>query len=215
MNRIIVFGDIHGCAEEWRELVLKINPLPQDRLIAVGDLIGKGPDTRGTLDFAHSLPNLTCLTGNHELHFLKAWKSGKLEDLTKDYQKRVLQELGPDLDEYMQWIESWPFYLDLKECLIVHGGIRPGIPLEKQSLEDLTNLRNLEDGRPWHEAYQGKKPVIYGHWARQGLCIKENSIGLDSGCVYGKELSAVILPERKIVQVRARKTYQEVPGKKD
>ncbi len=210
MSKVIIFGDIHGCHEEWRELIEKINPDKKDRLISVGDLICKGPSSRKTLDFAMSLPNLKCIVGNHELHFLKAWKSGDLDDLSKDYQKRALDELGADLGRYIKWIETWPFYLDLEECLVVHAGIRAGIALDKQSPEELCNLRNLEDGTPWNEKYKGKKLIVYGHWARQGLSVKENTIGLDSGCVYGKQLSAVILPERKIVQVQARKAYERV-----
>lgn len=215
MSRIIIFGDVHGCHEEWRDLIEKTKPEKKDILISVGDLICKGPSSKKTLDFALSLPNLKCIVGNHELHFLKAWKSRKLDDLSKDYQKRALDELGKDLNRYMEWIETWPFYLDLEECLVVHAGIRAGIPLEKQSSEELCNLRNLEDGTAWHENYKGKKLIGYGHWARQGLCVKENTIGLDSGCVYGKKLSALILPGREIVQVQAAKVYQAVDSKKD
>ena len=215
MSRTILFGDVHGCYEEWQELIEKIKPEKKDLLISVGDLICKGPSSRKTLDFAMSLPNLKCVIGNHELHFLKAWKSGELDDLSKDYQKRALDEFGSELGRYMKWIESWPFYLDLEECLVVHAGIRSGLTLEKQSPEELCNLRNLEDGMPWHEKYKGKKLIVYGHWARQGLCVKENTIGLDSGCVYGKQLSAVILPERKIIQIEAKKAYQSTDSKRD
>lgn len=210
MSRTIIFGDIHGCLDEWRELLKKISPNKDDQLISVGDLICKGPYSRKTLDFAMSLPNLKCIMGNHELHFLQAWDSKKLGNLSKDYQKHALEDLGDKLDYYMKWISSWPGYIETSEYLVVHGGLRPEIPLKKQSLADLCNLRNLEDGTPWHAHYQSPKPIIYGHWARQGLCVKENSIGLDSGCVYGKKLSAVILPERKIIQVEAKKAYQNV-----
>ncbi len=208
MKRTIIFGDIHGCLDEWQDLIKKINPKPDDQLISVGDLICKGPESFKTIEFARSLPNLKCVLGNHELHFLKAWKSGNLNSLSKDYQKKALKEFGDKLDSAMRWIESWPLYLDLPECLVVHGGIQPDITLEKQKAETLCNLRTLEDGTPWHERYRGKKPVVYGHWARQGLWVRENSIGLDSGCVYGKGLSAVIFPGKEIVQVRARKIYQ-------
>ena len=215
MSKIILFGDIHGCYEEWRELIEKINPDKKDLLISVGDLICKGPSSKKTLDFAMSLPNLQCVVGNHELHFLRAWKANKLDELTKDYQQRALLEMEKDLNRYMKWIETWPFYLDLPECLVVHAGVRSGISLAKQSQEELCNLRNLEDESPWHEHYQDKKLIVYGHWARQGLCIKENSIGLDSGCVYGKQLSAVILPERKIVQIQAKRVCQSTDSKKN
>ncbi len=210
MGKIIIFGDIHGCLDEWRDLIKKIAPTPDDQLISVGDLICKGPESFKTIEFARSLPNLKCVLGNHELHFLKAWKSGNLDSLSKDYQKRALKEFGSKLNETMQWISTWPLYLDLPDCLVVHGGILPDTPIEKQKAETLCNLRNLEDGTAWHEQYRERKPVVYGHWARQGLCVKENSIGLDSGCVYGKELSAVIFPGTEIVQVKARKAYQSV-----
>jgi len=208
MSKTIIFGDVHGCLEEWQELIEKIKPEKNDLLISVGDLICKGPSSRKTLDFARKLPNLKCVVGNHELHFLKAWKAKQLSALSKDYQRRALEELGDDLNSYMQWIDSWPFYLDLPECLVVHAGIRDKISLEKQKPEELCNLRNLEDGSAWHEKYTNKKLIVYGHWARQGLCVKENTIGLDSGCVYGKQLSAIILPERKIVQLQSKKAYQ-------
>lgn len=210
MSRIILFGDVHGCHEEWQALIEKTKPEKKDLLISVGDLICKGPSSRKTLDFAMSLPNLKCVVGNHELHFLKAWKARRLEELSKDYQKRALAEFGKDLNRYMEWIETWPFYLDLEECLVVHAGIRNGTSLEKQIPEELCNLRNLEDGTAWHENYKGKKLIVYGHWARQGLCVKENTIGLDSGCVYGKQLSALILPSREIVQIQARKAYEPI-----
>lgn len=215
MSNIIVFGDIHGCLDEWRTLIEKIGPSPKDILISVGDLICKGPETRKTLDFAKSLPNLQCLVGNHELHFLKAWRSGQFDTLSKDYQKRALSEFGKDLDRYMKWIDTWPYYLDLPECLVVHAGIRAEIALENQKKSELCNLRQLEDGTPWYEKYTGKKPIAYGHWARQGLTVRKNTIGLDSGCVYGKQLSAVIFPKKKIVQVQAKKIYQATDSKKD
>ncbi len=215
MDKIILFGDVHGCYEEWRDLIEKIAPGKDDLLISVGDLICKGPSSKKTLDFAQSLPRLKCVVGNHELHFLKAWKNKRLEELTKDYQKRTLAEFGKDLNRYMEWIETWPYYLDLPECIVVHGGLRAGVALQDQKREELTSLRHLENGTPWYEAYQGKKLVVYGHWARQGLRVRENTIGLDSGCVYGRELSALILPAREIVQLKAKKVYQEPDSKKE
>lgn len=213
MGKTIIFGDIHGCLDEWKDLLKKINPTPDDWLISVGDLICKGPESFKTIEFARSLPNLKCVLGNHELHFLKAWKSGNLESLSKDYQKSALKEFGDQLDSAMRWIETWPLYLDLPECLVVHAGIQPDLSIEKQPTETLCNIRNLKDGTPWFESYGGKKLIVHGHWAKLGLCIKENTIGLDSGCVYGKKLSALILPERKIVQVQARETYQPINSK--
>jgi hypothetical protein len=209
--KTIIFGDIHACYEEWSDLLSKIGPSSDDQLVCVGDLVCKGPSTKKTLDLALSLKNLRCVMGNHELYILNRWLNDDLANLIKDYQHNAVDEMGSELDRYMKYISKWPLYLDLKECIVVHAGLRPGIPLKKQKQEDLVHLRTVEpDDKPWYELYKNKKLVVHGHWAKKGLIVRDNVIGLDTGCVYGKELSAVILPERKIVSVRARKAYQPI-----
>jgi len=210
-KRTIIFGDIHGCYEEWQDLIDKIKPAMTDRLVAVGDLICKGPSSTKTLDMAVKMKNLTCLMGNHEYHFLCAWKENRLNELTKDYQLKTLQEMSKKIDFYMKFIETWPYYLELPECIVIHAGLRPGIPLEQQKYHDLVFLRTIESNNdPWYEHYHGKKLVVHGHWAREGLVIRDNVISLDTGCVYGKELTAVILPSRQIVSVRAQQSYSPI-----
>ena len=213
MPRTIIFGDIHGCWEEWSELLKKVNATPEDRLISVGDLVFKGPSTKKVLDMAVAMPNLKCVTGNHEVHLLNFWKEKRFDRYEKPYQKTAVEELGKNLEKYIRYIETWPFYLDLPECLIIHAGLRPGVPIEEQTREDLTRLRTVEpSGKPWYELYTGKKIVVHGHWAAQGLVVRENVIGLDTGCVYGKELSCVIFPGREIVSVKAKKAYSPISG---
>lgn len=207
MARTIIFGDIHACYQEWQDLLEKLKVSESDRLIAVGDLVCKGPSTLKTLKLARSLKNLQCILGNHEVHLLNLWKKKDIGKPVKEYQREAIEELGDAFDDYMKWIETWPYYLDLEECTVVHAGIIPGIPLNEQNPKDLVTLRTLADNQPWYAPYQGKKLIVHGHWAAQGLVVRENVIGLDSGCVYGKKLSSVVLPERKIVSVPARKQY--------
>ena len=207
MSRTIVFGDIHGCYEEWLELldILKVNH--RDQLISVGDIIFKGPYSGKCLELAMQLPNLKCVLGNHENYFLENYKNGSM-NISKPYHTSIITEFGEKAKTFYDFISTWPLYIDDKNYLVVHAGIKPNISIEKQKRDDLLFLRNLDSqGIPWHEAYTDKKLIIYGHWARQGLTIKTNSIGLDSGCVYGNQLSAVILPERKVVSVNAKKQY--------
>jgi bis(5'-nucleosyl)-tetraphosphatase (symmetrical) len=64
--------------------------------------------------------------------------------------------------------------------------------------------------KPWHFYYLDKKLVIYGHWSVQGLHRTKNTVGLDSGCVYGKQLSAYCLEEDLIYQINAKKCYADV-----
>ena len=42
--------------------------------------------------------------------------------------------------------------------------------------------------------------MVYGHWARQGLHVGPNTLGLDSGCVYGNPLTAWVAEEDRIYQ---------------
>lgn len=207
MGRTIVFGDVHGCFEEWEDLLSKLAVAQSDRLISVGDLICKGPASAQALDLAISIPNLECVVGNHELRFLKCWKAGKTPDI-KPYDRDVVLEMGARFEDYMTYINSWPYYLNLPEILVIHAGLRPGVPLEKQTKEDLTELRTVGlEERPWYDFYEGEKPVAFGHWVRREPFIADRLIGLDTGCVYGGRLSAYILPDRRVVSVPARKEY--------
>ena len=61
--------------------------------------------------------------------------------------------------------------------------------------------------RPWHEFYTGERLVVFGHWARGGLQVAGRVRGLDTGCVYGRKLTAWIAEEDRIVQVDARRAY--------
>jgi len=61
--------------------------------------------------------------------------------------------------------------------------------------------------QPWFRFYRGPWTVVYGHWARKGLVLQDRLRGLDTGCVYGRKLSAWIAEDDSIVQVSARRRY--------
>jgi bis(5'-nucleosyl)-tetraphosphatase (symmetrical) len=62
----------------------------------------------------------------------------------------------------------------------------------------------------WDEWYRGEATVVFGHWARRGLVVRPRVRGLDSGCVYGKQLSAWIAEEDRVVQVDARRAWAPI-----
>jgi len=206
MARTIVFGDVHGCYEEWARLLDLLAIDGSDRLVSVGDLICKGPSSARTLDLALSLPNLTCVLGNHELRFLACRRAGRLPDV-EPYDLAAAREMAGRWDEYMDYIESWPRFLELPEIVVVHAGLHPGISLADQTIEDLTSLRYLEPGRPWYDAWTGPETVVFGHWAREEPMIRDHAIGLDTSCVYGGRLSAWILPDRRIASIPASRIH--------
>jgi len=208
MGRTIFLGDVHGCLAEFQELLDRLAVSSSDRLISVGDLICKGPDSAGVLDLALSLPNLQCVVGNHEARYLEYWRGGD-RPTDKTHDEDTVRQMEPRYREYMAYIASWPLYLSLKEALVIHAGLRPGLPLEQQDLSDLTELREVGPKfRPWYEWYRNGKPAVFGHWVRREPLLLEHAIGLDTGCVYGGELTACILPAREIVSVKARRIYQ-------
>lgn len=205
MDRAIIIGDVHGCYFELRALLEEIQIRPSDRLVFVGDLITKGPADREVLDFVRATRRCESVLGNHEYDLLRFWRR---RDITLSRpQLQTVGSLGGLFDGYMAWIAGFPKLIDLGDQLVVHAGLRPGIPLERQSVEDLTNIRTCGDSNaPWFDQYDGKT-AVFGHWVFNAPHVAKNAIGIDTGCVYGGSLTAVILPERRLVSIPAVKSY--------
>jgi hypothetical protein len=211
-RRTIVIGDVHGCFDELQDLLHDVGARPADRLISVGDLINKGPDSPAVIAWAMRTPNLECVLGNHELRFLNCWRRGVPPDVKPD-DLATYRQFGAGYDDAMRFVARWPLTVSGPGFLVVHAGFDPREGLEWQSAADLTGIRRLKDtGAPWYEAYKGRELVVFGHWARPEPVVRRNAIGLDTGCVYGGALTAVILPERRLVSVPARRAYREKEG---
>lgn len=209
MKRTIIIGDIHGCFQELRMLLRKVKVTPEDRLICAGDLICKGPNSREVLEWAMKAKNLKCVLGNYEHRYLMYWKQGLTPDQNPD-DLATAHQFGSRFDDYMRFIESWPLTIKGPGWLVVHAGFNPRTPISRQSAWEVTNIRRIGSTEtPWYEEYAGKDLVIFGHWVRREPVVRENAIGLDTGCVFGGKLSALILPERRIVSVRALRAYRQ------
>lgn len=212
-QRTIIVGDVHGCIDELHWLLKKCQyRRGADLLVFVGDVLHKGPNSVAVLELIKK-ENARVTLGNHELKFLENFK-GKSKPSPS--MQIVFDQMGEKTAEYSEWISTWPTFIEEEDFLVVHAGLVPGKHPSKTDKRILANIRtwdgegvdlNNENDPAWHELYKGKKLVVYGHWARAGLTVKEKTIGLDSGCVYGEKLSAVILPQRQIVQVDAARTY--------
>lgn len=215
MARTIVVGDIHGCYDELVELLEKSCLGSNDRVVSVGDLIVKGPKNKEVLDLFSNDDRFSSVIGNHDLKVLNFWRGE--ETFLKESQKQACRELDSDKNRYALYLESLPFMLNLNSHAVVHAGIRPGIPLAKQSLQDLIELRTLgddrtsRDGVPWYEQYDAGPTILFGHWPSPTPRKSKNAIGLDTGCVYGHQLTAYVLENNEFIQVRARKIY-DPPG---
>lgn len=211
MPRTIVVGDIHGCYDELMELLAAVRPGPYDRVVAVGDLVTKGDKNREVLNLFMGDQRFHAVIGNHDLALRRYWRGEPVK--LKRSQKHVCAELQADRERYASYLDSLPFMIDLGSHLVVHAGVRPGIPLEEQTAEDLTELRTLgadrtsRKGVPWYEVYNGEKIVLFGHWPDASPRRAPAAIGLDTGCVYGNCLTAYVIETDEFFSVPARRAY--------
>ncbi|HKP62148.1 MAG TPA: metallophosphoesterase family protein [Polyangiales bacterium] len=222
MNRTLIIGDVHGCSRELEDLLDACAFSGGDRLVFVGDLVAKGPDSRGVLALYRRLGAVS-VRGNHDQAVLR-WEDPAARLAVPEKAPphlRLARELSDD-----DWavLQSLPLWLRLPEfqTLIVHGGVVPGLPLEEHDAELLMNMRTLrpdgtgsrrpEDGVLWGSRWPGPERVIFGHHATAGLQRHPFALGLDTGCVYGKELTAYVLPEERLISVPARAQYVPIDG---
>lgn len=210
-GRTLVVGDIHGCYDELLELIEKARVTGDDRVVAVGDLVVKGPKSAAVLDLFQSDNHFSSVVGNHDLALLKFWRGERVE-LTAA-QASTLSELEADAGRYRSYLETLPFMIDLGGHLVVHAGLRPNVSLGSQVRDDLTELRTLgadrtsRDGLPWYEAYDGEPLVLFGHWPALEVRRARRAIGLDTGCVYGNRLTAYVIETEEFLSVPARQAY--------
>ena len=111
------------------------------------------------------------------------------------------------VQKHKTWLLSLPPIIEREDFILVHGGLHPDYGSDTP-VEIATMIR-VVDSRPWYESYTGKKLIIYGHWAVDGLRIRPNTIGLDTGCCFGGHLTAYCLETREVWQVRANAIYKE------
>jgi predicted phosphodiesterase len=212
-SRRIVVGDIHGCYDELMALLDKVKLQANDRVVAVGDLITKGPKSREVLQLFMSDKRFNSVIGNHDLTLRRRWNG---EDVKlKKAQKATNKELKPERDTFAVYLNSLPFIIDLETHLVVHAGLRPQVALHSQTTGDLTHLRSLgpdresKQGTPWYHVYNGDKIVLFGHWPAPEPRRGPKAIGLDTGCVYGYNLTAYIIETDEFVTVPALKKYDQ------
>jgi hypothetical protein len=195
-----------------------------DRLVFVGDLVMRGPDPLGTLALLRQL-GARAVRGNHEQKLLEGREGGRLGA----QHQRVASELG---EEDWRAIEAMPLWLDLPEhgVRVVHAGVLPGRPVETTPAEVLLTIRTIDEddrwtdkrdaGVPWGTAYAGPPHVVFGHNARSEPQFHAWATGIDTACVYGGRLTALVLDpgepmphgeaaRAKLVSVPAARRYYQ------
>jgi len=212
VTRTFIIGDVHGCVDELDHLLGKAAITSSDRVVFVGDLIGRGPDSAGVLDRVMQL-RAQSVQGNHERQVLQLIDAGasSLPPHAHESRSRLIERLEPC---HVRLLRALPLYLELTEhrACVVHAGVVPGLGLAAQDPWVLTHLRSFDaQGRPsaelgsesWAVRYRGPEHVVFGHSAQRGLQLHEYATGLDCGCVYGGSLTGLLLQEGEPVPALA------------
>ena len=221
-------GDIHGRSDCLRRTFDAIDgdaaSLPQDRApteIYLGDFVDRGPDSKGVLDALIAragVRNSVFLRGNHEIlleSFLsgqtpfEAWRMfGGLETaLSYGVDARLLKGDGlkpPDLARlipaaHLAFLSALkPYYVSGGYCF-VHAGVRPGIPLERQTIEDLAWIREdfTEARGPFDHI------VVHGHTLTRKVDFGKFRINLDTGAYMTNSLSVIRIDGEGVTELSA------------
>lgn len=229
MARTILIGDVHGCAAELSELLGRVAPTAGDRVVFVGDLVARGPDTRRVLAIVRDLGAL-CVLGNHEERLLAAHaarRTGDAPPKLSSSHAALVQSLNED--EWAQ-LAALPLKLEFEDLglRVVHAGLVPGVAWAEQDPWMLTHVRSIDEsgeasarwGRPWGLSYSGPEHVVFGHNAQSAPQLHAFATGIDTGCVYGGALTALVLEHGSpipsiadrplaLVSVPARQAYKD------
>lgn len=232
-----VIGDVHGCRAELVTLLgrlgyhvdpvtLVVTPPPGRTAVFLGDLVDRGPDTPGVVRLVRGMVeagSALCVAGNHEQKLVRAL-SGRKVQLTHGLPETLAQlDREPDgfADEVAVFLDSLlsHYVLDGGALVVAHAGLpeayhgRASGRVRSFALYGETTGETDEYGLPvrydWASQYRGDAVVVYGHtpvpsaeWVNRTIC-------LDTGCVFGGELTALRYPERELVSVPATEVHYE------
>lgn len=165
--RRIVIGDVHGHYKGLMRLLEIIAPTSDDQVYFLGDLIDRGPQSSQVVDFVKE-SDYKCVLGNHEQMLLniltnghittpalQAWLYSGGQATVASYQQATIPP------EHIEWFKGLPTYIDLGDVWLVHAGVNPSIPLEKQTSDQLCWVR--EEFQSIDQPYFPDKLIIVGH----------------------------------------------------
>jgi bis(5'-nucleosyl)-tetraphosphatase (symmetrical) len=197
-------GDLQGCHQSLLNLLERIDAAtPDARLIFVGDLVNRGPQSLATLRLIRSLGDRAqALLGNHDLHLLAA-----AHGIRKLHKADTLQEIldAPDRDELLDWLRQRPLALQEQDHLFLHAGVLPQWSAAKtvalaQEVEVVLRgphwvgfLREMYGNKPlrWDDALQGNERLrcIVNALTRLRFCTEDGTMELAA-----KESTGISMP---------------------
>lgn len=194
--------------------------------VFVGDLVDRGPDSPGVLRLVMGMvaaDHALCVAGNHDAKLAKSLGRGGVRP-THGLQE-TLDQLAPEDDAFVAEVRRFcdglvaHYVLSGGELVVAHAGLaekyhgRASGRVRAFALFGDTSGETDEFGLPvrypWAEDYRGRAVVVYGHTPTPEPEWVNNTICVDTGCVFGGRLTALRFPERELVSVEAGRTYYE------
>jgi len=234
-----IIGDVHGCIDELIQLLdelgyrieregseFRVTPPPGRKAIFVGDLVDRGPGIPGVLRLVSGMVKAgtgLCVVGNHEAKLLKALR-GRNVKISHGLAESLAQleaeppEFRESVAQFLDGLLSH-FVLDDGKLVVAHAGLKAELQgrssggVREFAMYGETTGEIDDFGLPvrynWAADYRGKATVVYGHTPVPDAEWLNNTVCIDTGCVYGGRLTALRYPERELVSVAAARVYFE------
>jgi protein phosphatase len=200
------------------------------RLIFLGDLVDRGERILDTLKIVRNTivsGNGFCVAGNHDNKLLRKLKGrnvnithglaqslAEIDNLPETIKPTATQEIHDFLESLVSH-----YVFDGGKLVVAHAGLKEELQgrgskyVREFALYGETTGEIDEFGLPvrlnWASEYRGKATVAYGHTPVPEATWLNNTIDLDTGCVFGGKLTALRYPERELISIDAYKTYCE------
>jgi protein phosphatase len=230
-----VIGDVHGCLSELRTLLTRLGYIvaatgddathPAGRTaVFVGDLVDRGPDSPGVLRLVMGMVragHALAVSGNHEAKLVRALAGRNIR--TSHGLAETLAQLALQPPQFRSEVETFcrdlisHLVLDGGRLVVAHAGLkqeyhgRASGRVRSFALYGDTTGETDEFGLPvrypWANEYRGNATVLYGHTPVPAPEWVNNTMCLDTGCVFGGSLTALRYPEREVVSVPAEREW--------
>ncbi|WP_019123842.1 hypothetical protein [Brevibacillus massiliensis] len=240
-----IIGDVHACYGEFIELIQKLGyqfnekentyrHLKGRKLISLGDITSRGPDSISMLQFfiRHVEAGLAEMVDSNHGWKIARWLDGRRVNLAHGDEKveaefrAYSQQYGAAKADSLReasrrLLFSAPSHLLLKrngkvQAVAVHAGIRDEyIGKDGPAVSNFCRYGDVSgisaDGRPirldWTRQHRTGELIVWGHDPRPQPERKNNTLNIDQGCVFGGQLTAYRFPEDELVGVPAKQNY--------
>jgi serine/threonine protein phosphatase 1 len=175
-HRVVAIGDVHGHLATFRALIHRLGLSDEDRVVCLGDMIDRGPDSAGMIALVRSDPRIVCIKGNHEqlaiqsitpegqVEVWQPWLQRGGKSTWGSYIVRAEGDLWQAKSNFFDdamWMDNLPTQIILDGIRLVHAGYDPRMPLDAQGEKELLWIR-----KRWFEHDQpvdATRTVVFGH----------------------------------------------------